>query len=265
MNRFLQLSNNFDLAVDSVRRLSKNLCEPLGITTFGYVRIYNNGMISWVTTNPDQDRFLLESDALNQHPQVDTKPALKEGCYLDNYNHAFPGSEQFYKERAKRFKMDHGMIVVRHQKDYVETCCFSGLSTIRPLYPLFMNEQGIFRAFMDHFIDQLDSRLRNILLQCVPLSSLKDKFGKAQSSNLDRKALLETCGWKNLLTLSRRETECLLLLRKGHTYQGIGQVLGLSERTVEHYLNSVKNKLGLESRAELFLAAEKLVQFHFTL
>ena len=62
------------------------------------------------------------------------------------------------------------------------------------------------------------------------------------------------------MTLSKREKQCLVLLKDGHTYHTIGLALGLSECTIEHYLESVKNKLNVEARTELFLAAEKLVQ-----
>lgn len=257
------LYKNFDLVVDKVRKLSNDFCQPLGITTFGYVRVYNNETVSWVTTNPDQDRFLVESDALNTHPLVDSRNVLKEGAYLDLNTHQFPGYEKFYRERAKRFQMDHGMVLVRHQEDYLETCCFSGLSTKRQLYQLFMNEQALFKTFMEHFTKHLDRRLLDVLVQGITLADLKDEYGILESSlvlSSDREALVEACGWKNLLRLSKREKECLVLLRDGHTYQTIGFHLGLSERTVEHYLDSVKNKLGLESRTELFLVADKLIR-----
>lgn len=259
-----QLFKNFDLAVDKVRHLSKDFCQLLGITVFGYVRIHNNGTISWVTTDPDQDRFLVESDELSQNPLIADRNLLKEGLYLDLYNHQFPGCDEFYRERAKRFHMDHSMVLVKHQQDYIETCCFSGLSTKKPLYQLFMNEQPLFRAFMERFTNQLDNRLIELLSHGILLAELKDEYHLSDIDGLyfagDRAAVVEACGWKNLLKLSKREKECLVLLKEGYTCQAIGLKLGLSGRTIEHYLDSVKNKLGLETRSELFLAADKLVQ-----
>jgi DNA-binding CsgD family transcriptional regulator len=259
-----QLYRNFDLSVSRVRHLTKNFCQQLAITVFGYVRIYDNGMVSWVTTCPDQDRFLVESDELSRNPLVNDRNLLKEGLYIDTYNRQFPGCEEFYRQRAKLFKMDHGMVLVRHQKDYIETCCFSGLSAKRPLYQLFMNEQALFKTFMEHFTNQLDPRLLAILSQGILITDLKEESNLLEENALylsgDRAILLDACGWKNLLTLSKREKQCLVLLKDGHTYRAIALALGLSERTIEHYLESVKNKLNLETRTELFLAAEKLVQ-----
>ncbi|OJU82501.1 MAG: hypothetical protein BGO10_10170 [Chlamydia sp. 32-24] len=259
-----QFYKNFDLSVDRVRELSKNFCYQLAITVFGYVRIYDSGMVSWVTTCPDQDRFLVESGELSRNPLVNDKNLLKEGFYLDVYNRQFPGSEKFYRERAKFFQMDHGMVLVKHQKDYIETCCFSGLSTKRPLYQLFMNEQPMFSSFMEYFTSQLDSRLIQILSQGLLLEDLKEESIPLDKDSLyfsgNRANLIKACGWKKLLALSKREIQCLLLLKKGHTYSKIGSALELSERTVEHYLESVKNKLNVTTRSELIIIAEKLVQ-----
>lgn len=258
-----QLFKNFDLSVDKIKKLSRNFCEPLEITVFGYVRIYDHGVVSWITTNPDQDRFLVDSGELNKNPLVNDRLILKEGCYLDTYDKQFPEAEAFYRERAKRFQMDHGMVLVRHQKDYLETCCFSGLSTKRPLYQLFMNEQTLFKKFMEHFTAQLDVRLLTVLSQGISLLDLKDKSHLPGAGNLylsgERIALWEACGWKNLHKLSKREKECLVLLKEGHTYSEMGVKLRLSERTIEHYLQSVRNKLGLETRAELYQAAEMIM------
>lgn len=259
-----QFSKSFDFGVDKVRQLTKDFCLPLGITTFAYVRVYHNGCVSWLTSNPDQDRFLLESGSINEDPLLNTPEALKEGQYLWFNDRQFPGCDSFYRDRARLFKMDHGMVVVRHQKKYLETCCFSGLLENVPLYNLFMNERALFEAFMDHFIKNLDHGLLTLLNQGVTLSELKNEFGKPPQENLNfskqRDSLIKACGWKNLLYLSKREKECLALLHQGYTYEGIGIHLKLSSRTVEHYIESVKNKLCLETRPELFLAAEKLSQ-----
>ena len=110
-----QLTQGFDQGVDKMRRLSQNFCDPLGITTFGYVRVYHNGTTSWLTTKPDQDRFLIESGALDQDPLLNHAESLKEGMYLWFNDRQFPGCETFYRDRARLFQMDHGMVVVRHQ------------------------------------------------------------------------------------------------------------------------------------------------------
>jgi DNA-binding CsgD family transcriptional regulator len=259
-----QLCKGFDVGVDKIRQLSKNFCQPLGITVFAYARVYPDHRISWLTSNPDQDYFLIDSGALSYMPLGGEKfEDWKEGHFLWFNDQQFPGCEAFFRERTERFHMDHGLVTVKHQKNYVEFCCFSGKLSKLPLYNLFMNEKALFCVFMEHFAQQLDRRSLNLLEHRVILTDFKwalDTPKKKDGCLEVRSTLVEACGWKNLLTLSAREKECLVLLQKGYSYSMIGKHLKLSERTVEHYIESVKNKLGLDTRAELCLASEKLTQ-----
>lgn len=59
---------------------------------------------------------------------------------------------------------------------------------------------------------------------------------------------------KNLntvLPLSPREGQCLQLYLEGKSAQATGPILGISQRTVESYFESIKRKLGCRSKAEL--------------
>lgn len=53
------------------------------------------------------------------------------------------------------------------------------------------------------------------------------------------------------VTLTRRETECVKLCVRGKTAKEIGLLLGLSSRTVECYLENIKNKLNVTSKNDL--------------
>jgi len=48
--------------------------------------------------------------------------------------------------------------------------------------------------------------------------------------------------------LTARETEVLALVATGRTNDGVGQVLGISERTARKHLGNVHAKLGLSNR-----------------
>lgn len=56
---------------------------------------------------------------------------------------------------------------------------------------------------------------------------------------------------KNHLLLSKRQTECLHFLAYGMTIKEIAKELNLSPRTIEHYIEMTKVKLGCHSRSEL--------------
>lgn len=51
--------------------------------------------------------------------------------------------------------------------------------------------------------------------------------------------------------LSKRQNECLYLLAHGMTIKEIAKKIGLSPRTIEHYLEVIKTKLNCTSRSDL--------------
>ena len=61
-------------------------------------------------------------------------------------------------------------------------------------------------------------------------------------------------------SLTERQTDCLYHLVRGLSIKEIARKLELSPRTVEHYLDSVKNKLNCNSRSELI---DKIMKMQF--
>ena len=57
------------------------------------------------------------------------------------------------------------------------------------------------------------------------------------------------------LLLSGRETECLLWVSRGKSSADIGQIVGLSPRTVDSYIEKACAKLRVRTRIEAVAAA----------
>ncbi|HVN55441.1 MAG TPA: response regulator transcription factor [Anaerolineaceae bacterium] len=77
---------------------------------------------------------------------------------------------------------------------------------------------------------------------------------------LSRKVAARVADWMkeedgNSRRLTPREIEVLRLLTDGKTNQGIGSELGISEKTVEKYLDSMFKKLGVSSRVDAAVRA----------
>lgn len=53
------------------------------------------------------------------------------------------------------------------------------------------------------------------------------------------------------VTLSARELICLVHLVRGRTAKEIAQLLNLSPRTIEHYINVIKVRFGVQNKSEL--------------
>lgn len=59
----------------------------------------------------------------------------------------------------------------------------------------------------------------------------------------------------NPVGLSTRELECLFLQLRGKTAKEIAEILKLSKRTIEYYIDNLKTKFGCLNKTELLMAA----------
>ncbi|WP_454780368.1 helix-turn-helix transcriptional regulator [Legionella sp. WA2022007384] len=62
-------------------------------------------------------------------------------------------------------------------------------------------------------------------------------------------------GNENKYALSNRECECVFLLIRGKSAKEIGALLSLSTRTIESYIEHIKNKMDCKNKAELLVKA----------
>ncbi len=65
---------------------------------------------------------------------------------------------------------------------------------------------------------------------------------------------------KKKSSLSKRQSQCLHYLLLGKSGVAIAEILGLSPKTVEQYVDDIKTKLGCNSKAELI---EKVLESHY--
>src|SRR6202171_6245451 len=64
-----------------------------------------------------------------------------------------------------------------------------------------------------------------------------------------------TAIWPKLVDLREREVEALTWAARGKTFWEIGEILGLSKRTVEFHLENARRKLGVATRTQALIKA----------
>jgi two-component system response regulator DevR len=79
--------------------------------------------------------------------------------------------------------------------------------------------------------------------------SVLDPSLSDQVLNLMKRRATPAAG-DRLALLSPQERRVLALLAEGHTNKGIGDQLGLTEKTVKNYLSNIFEKLGVANRAQ---------------
>lgn len=113
----------------------------------------------------------------------------------------------------------------------------------------YLNHIDLFERFLDYFREKAKPLIERAMKEKI---IIPNKFELAPKGlmykDLDRQAFL------NLLNpqhFSMREMECIRLLTRGYTHKMIAQELGISPRTVETYLEHIKEKTDTHTKGEL--------------
>lgn len=84
---------------------------------------------------------------------------------------------------------------------------------------------------------------------------LRDNKGQTIGIIFHCYELINTEFRQNPLKLTLRESECLMGILHGMTAKSIAEKLNLSKRTIEFYIENIKNKFGCHTKFELILLA----------
>lgn len=105
-----------------------------------------------------------------------------------------------------------------------------------------------------------DKNTIGIIFYCqpfVPHPSLLSMIGQEKNHcpSESLPTFHQTSSQKNSFNLSTRELECLYCLLRGMHAKQIADRLTLSKRTIEFYIDNIKNKLGCQNKHELISLA----------
>lgn len=267
MAQIQQLMKDLFRHADEVSNCTKPLLH-LGITCFYYVHIKNNGDYILLTDRPEVDEYYFDNHLYLKDPYVRHPSNYQPGVFLFEQNNKEQFDESLiYLER--NFHISPMLGFCNKQKDSVEFYGFWGESqrnfSSMQAYLQFAN---LLKTFTDYFRDKCRKLLQS---DTVPYLSLGDLIGAEFISNLTRTQdnqteihkFLKDIGLGLEITkaesLSDQEKKCIQFLVKGMSAKETANKMHLSCRTVEHYLDNIKNKLACKYKNELFTYGEKLI------
>lgn len=118
-----------------------------------------------------------------------------------------------------------------------------------------LREHGQSHMAAEHFMLQVVGGSLKLLLAYVGRESSGEhllRLSRGEPSS--NEALL-----KERLSLTKREAEVLLWIARGKSNRDIGEILGLSPRTVNKHLEQIYSKLGVENRASATAIAVRVL------
>lgn len=133
-------------------------------------------------------------------------------------------------------------------------------NTVKALHRSTFPYDGSYFYFIKQSVVNAKNEITGLIYHCQQFTNLNfivalNKIEKKHvlDENLPRYYYLDTP--YNPYELSTRELETLFFLLRGKTAKKIAEIMQLSKRTVESYIEQIKNKFGCENKAELLYLA----------
>jgi DNA-binding CsgD family transcriptional regulator len=147
------------------------------------------------------------------------------------------------------FNHDHGITIINQQANYIEYFDIAAPQHHREITSLYLNNFDRIESFIKDFNEKS--------LRLIKICEKKlIKIPNALCSPDDVVADNTHTATKNI-AISNREKQCLEFYLAGNTAKETAEILQLSPRTVEEYINNLKNKFKCKHKRDLLKVCNK--------
>lgn len=245
---------------NKMMRYVKLLENYLGVNHFWYYRITNEGRYSYVGTHNGWNEFTFGSDAFSKSAYLRHPDSLLPGISLMK-NIVYDPYMDLLNTAVEEFGLNFHIHLLKKIPEGVEGYGFATHSKLRLKDEHLLNELPLLKQFIKQFHEENTNIFKIIDANQVDLASHIGSvfYENAMHSNVlkNRDEFLRKMGFEKILSLSAQEKRVFKALASGFTAQHIAKGLFLSKRTIEHYIENIKDKLFIDSRIELIEKAKE--------
>lgn len=274
MNRANDLLRFYSSSLSNkYQKLSEVLQRTFGLNGFWYTYLSSDGSFFQIGNHPSVGETYFGNNLFLENPYF---------CHPDNYQHNFLTITNDIKQEGfhtaqKVVQKSHGfsnfLCIPKKERGNAHVFGFSSSLPNVPLNSIFLQNSFALSRFCDYFLScwkehspKMESYSFNIgeILgkkyyhnSSLPLFTCRKEvlcqFSK-ELGLIDKHVRIES--------LSLREQEYIPLLLQGKTAPQIGEILGISKRTVFDYIDNIKSKLGALNKTELIEILYKCQQLN---
>lgn len=205
-------------------------------------------------------KLYLDLDCSPMAPIPDKYWHYQSFFYLTNFC-----ADEKFKElqiaNANAGQCESILYIINQLGDYKEVMAIAGFVGDKDIVNRYLNHMKDLQIYTDYFrnkINPLFKEADNRRLYLPPhLRPYIPENVNIDLSNLKYEEFYRHLAMKRIFKmsclklLSKREIQCLYLLKKGYRYKEMGNLLSISSRTVETHLVNARDKLGLNSLLNL--------------
>lgn len=265
-------------SADDVQKICKPLQNFSVPITFTYNRVYRNKthmrLLSQSAADPLVLQHIYNEGAVYEGPFFYCDPVfpLHTGIYPVGWLYSkecLSLMHTLYNKDYFKVLTNGAVMFVIKANQYHELFAFYNDTDDSDLTHFFWQNVPLFKRFCLYFKDRAKHIIREAEKQPIDLHhGFQPTLNKQRSLpqhckeewKIDKRAFLRDVAFHHChledpmianIVLSQREFECAIALIRGETAQSTAAKLYLSRRTVETYIESLKNKFGCENKAAL--------------
>ena len=239
-------------AQNDISEICKPLFDFLKIGYFHFRRTFQDGSYFVLSTDSNWSLYFIKKKVPVKTPVI--QKFLDSKSYFCLWQGNIP--DETLSVARNFYGIKSAIAMVERNKTYFDSYSFGSKKNKEHTYDVYINNIDSFLKFISYFQEKaifLIAKANKQLI--VPADSLKDinlrkimnlnecdekeKFIEAITVN---KTFLKTSS--GCIFVTKREAECLHHLSHGRNRKEIGNLIGLSPRTVDTHLEKAKNKLG---------------------
>lgn len=245
--------------VADIQEICRPLFNKLKINYFDYARLYPDMTGFSLFTDPDYVNFFCNHEVYkNSAPSVLLPGKHLWTSYID---------DGFLRETRNDFQHDHGITIVEQQVGYVEIYNFATTPENRAITHLYLNNPDFITRFISLFRDKASKIIAwsEKYHVSIPSSCHETRDELIEINNDTQQVITELSLDKNYITttsgirekLTKRESQCLQAMLQGKSMKSTADELSLSPRTIETYIEKLKNKTRCVSKYEIIKSISK--------
>lgn len=251
-----------DIEVNYTRKFNRKinrLCAPLfnhlGFNAFLYHHISNDGCATSFGSDINSFEYYFYNDfhlvnPFLRHPQY-FQTSIQLVSEMDNDPY-----QDTLRRQSEKYNIHYKLIFL----EKVENGC-QGFSFATPRHASgFIEDIPLLNNFIDYFKQEAQGIFDTVLndqrrvdtalgplFYTKPVTALERKQ-KSRIAFLKQLGLIQA---ESEIRLTSRENDCIRLVLRGYTALQIAEILKLSKRTVESYIENIKLKSNCDSKQEL--------------
>lgn len=240
--------NIFPAYEEKIRRFTRPLRDHLGVSYFTYHFITRSGEYGAIVDRLDYAEIYVANQYYLEDPYL-----FAPHNYRDEVTEwGTIGSADFFDE-VRLHGLSQGVM-------FSQTCGDGGVEFYgfaaahhSPMLQVALNRRRLLERFFANFRIGMKPLIERLREDPISLPEVKGErfFERVKRCDQEIDAFAASLGVAPPVALSKRERACLQLYQEGLTAAQTGERLGLSPRTVESYFESIKSKLGCDSKREL--------------